>query len=321
VNEPVGEHGAGAAEAFLGGLEDEHRGAGEIAGLGEIAGGAEQHRGMRVVAAGVHHAGGLRGPGQVGLLVDRQRVHVGPEADGATGTVALQHADDAGLADAGGDLEPEAGQFGGDDGRGAHLLEAKLGVFVQVAADRREVGGEILDAGGDGHRGSPVARTGWTRIGRSARGALASRGRCPMMGQSPCFKENKGLMGPVRICSDLSRGLAADTWGRCPRPAASPGIFLGRKEDGSSGQLDPREEWEKVAVGPFAPCAGRVRCAQGAAWNSSVKAPSQAPRRPVKARPSPEACRVISRRPQLSDILPSAPVRSVAQSPGAFSIQ
>ena len=56
VHQPVLDHGLAAAAAFLGGLEDDDRGAVEIAGLGEIARGAEQHRGVPVMAAGVHLA-------------------------------------------------------------------------------------------------------------------------------------------------------------------------------------------------------------------------------------------------------------------------
>ena len=55
----VGEHGAGAAQALLGGLEDEDGGAGEIAVLREIAGRAQQHGGVAVMAAAMKAAGVL----------------------------------------------------------------------------------------------------------------------------------------------------------------------------------------------------------------------------------------------------------------------
>ena len=58
LHQPVVDHLAAAAAAFLGRLEDHHRGAVEVAGLGEVLRGAEQHRGVAVVAAGVHRAGG-----------------------------------------------------------------------------------------------------------------------------------------------------------------------------------------------------------------------------------------------------------------------
>ena len=48
---------------------------------GEIFGGAEQHRGVAVMAAGVHLARHRRLVGQPGLFLERQRVHVGAQAD------------------------------------------------------------------------------------------------------------------------------------------------------------------------------------------------------------------------------------------------
>jgi hypothetical protein len=44
------------AAALLGRLEDHDRGAGEVARLGEVARAPEQHRGVPVMAAGVHLA-------------------------------------------------------------------------------------------------------------------------------------------------------------------------------------------------------------------------------------------------------------------------
>ncbi len=78
-DQPVLDHGQGAGAALLGRLEDDHGGAGEIAGFGQILGGAEQHRGVAVMAAGVHLAGNGRLVGQPGLLFERQRVHVGAQ--------------------------------------------------------------------------------------------------------------------------------------------------------------------------------------------------------------------------------------------------
>jgi hypothetical protein len=79
--QPVVDHRLGAGPALLRRLEDEHGGAGEGAGLGEVARGAEQHGGVAVMAAGVHLAGRLRGIGGAGLFQNGQRVHVGAQAD------------------------------------------------------------------------------------------------------------------------------------------------------------------------------------------------------------------------------------------------
>jgi hypothetical protein len=56
VEDALFEHQPGAALVFLGRLEDEMDGAGEVARLGEVFGGAEQHRGVAVMAAGMHAA-------------------------------------------------------------------------------------------------------------------------------------------------------------------------------------------------------------------------------------------------------------------------
>jgi hypothetical protein len=55
----------------LGGLEDHGDLAGEVARLGEIARGAEQHGRVTVMAAGMHHAGIFRRIGNAGRFHDR----------------------------------------------------------------------------------------------------------------------------------------------------------------------------------------------------------------------------------------------------------
>ena len=57
VEQPFFHHDAAAAAILLGGLEDEVDGAAEVARFGQILGGAEQHGGVAVMAAGVHPAG------------------------------------------------------------------------------------------------------------------------------------------------------------------------------------------------------------------------------------------------------------------------
>ena len=70
VHQAVLDHRLAAAAAFFGRLEDDDRRAVEIARLGEVAGGAEQHGGVAVMAAGVHLARHGRGVGLAGLLGD-----------------------------------------------------------------------------------------------------------------------------------------------------------------------------------------------------------------------------------------------------------
>ena len=56
LHHAVLDHLVAAAAAFLGGLEDDRHGAGEIARLGEIFRRTQKHRGVAVMAAGVHLA-------------------------------------------------------------------------------------------------------------------------------------------------------------------------------------------------------------------------------------------------------------------------
>ena len=99
---------------------------------------------VAVVAAAVHEAAAARAPGELVLLVHRQRVHVGAQADrfGRWPVCrAADHADDAGLADAGRAPRRRRQTRSACDHarRGAVLLEAELGMRVQVAAERRQL--------------------------------------------------------------------------------------------------------------------------------------------------------------------------------------
>ena len=149
-HQAVVDHRLGARAAFLGGLEDDDRRAREVAGAREIARGAEQHRGMAVMAAGVHLAGNAGAIGQVGRFLDRQRVHVGAKADGALALALapLDDADDAGLADRGPDLvAAELAQTFGDEIGSARQVVEKLGIGVQIAPPSLRVGDQLLNRG------------------------------------------------------------------------------------------------------------------------------------------------------------------------------
>ena len=125
------------AFAFFGGLEQEADGTGDVgAPPGDDARGAEQHRDVTVVAAGVHVHRRARAIRDVVLLVERQCVHVGPQHDRLPGPRSAQHADDAGLADPGMHLVPQRQQPIGDERRGAIFFETELGMLVQVAPRR-----------------------------------------------------------------------------------------------------------------------------------------------------------------------------------------
>jgi hypothetical protein len=145
-------------------LKDHHRIAGEVPRLREIASRAEQHRGMAVVAAGVHQALRLRGVGKICLLLDRKRIHIGAKSDHLDLAIAgrlltLDDADHAGLPETGRDLvAAKLPQAVGDESRGAVNVIEQLRLLMDVAAPSLDVGLQIGDAVDDGHGklGSPA---------------------------------------------------------------------------------------------------------------------------------------------------------------------
>ncbi len=136
-----------AAAAFLCRLEDHRDIAGEVPRFGEVLRRAEQHGRMAVMAAGMHLAGGRRGPGPAACFGDRQGVHVGPEPDGAArAAIAADEADDPGPAEAGHDfVNAEFPQFSFDEGCRIFDREQELRVLVQMAPP---FGHFVLELGG-----------------------------------------------------------------------------------------------------------------------------------------------------------------------------
>ena len=74
---------------------------------------------------------------QARRLAYRVGIHVGAQPDGGSGAV-LEHPDDAGLADAFRDVEPQRSQFLGDDSSRARLRKRDLRILMQIL----EYGGE-----------------------------------------------------------------------------------------------------------------------------------------------------------------------------------
>ena len=120
VHEPVIDHRHRAGAALFGGLKDDDGVAGEVACLRKALGRAEQHGGVPVVAASVHLAGDFGAVGEVGLLFDRKRVHVGAEPDRARARSfgPANDADHAGAADGGLDFVAAEGAKPVGDKRG-----------------------------------------------------------------------------------------------------------------------------------------------------------------------------------------------------------
>ena len=126
-------HDLTAAAVFFGGLEQQRHPAGEFAGFGQILGRTQQHGHMAVMAAGVHLAGdgrGMLGPGQ---LFDRQRVHIGAQADGRPSPLPVDDGNNAGLGDAGMDfVHANLAQPVDDEGGGVVAVKGQLGMLVQM---------------------------------------------------------------------------------------------------------------------------------------------------------------------------------------------
>ena len=103
---------------------------------------SEQHRRVRVVAAGVHLAGDLRREWFPATLGQRQRVHVGAQTRDLTGQRATNDADDAGFRDAP-VLDVERGQLAFDDAGRSLFLETEFGKAVDVAPDLDRARGDL----------------------------------------------------------------------------------------------------------------------------------------------------------------------------------
>jgi hypothetical protein len=147
IEEPVLDHRLRPGVALLARLEDQVRGAVEVARLGEIARGCEQHRRVAVVAAAVHAAvigGAVR---ELVLLVHRQRIHVGAQADRLAAVVAASDHDrhDARAPDTRVVLDAERGKLLADDVGSAVLFEAELRMHVEIAAHRGVLGLPAFD--------------------------------------------------------------------------------------------------------------------------------------------------------------------------------
>jgi hypothetical protein len=151
LEQAVVDHRLRAAQAFFGRLEDEVHHAVETPRGRQVARRAQQHRGVAVVAAGMHYALVHRAMAEAVDFQDRQRVHVGAQANRPRAAAGTQHADHAGAADAAMNLVEAKGiELGRHQARGAVFLEAQLRVGMDVLPPRRHLGmqrGEQFDGG------------------------------------------------------------------------------------------------------------------------------------------------------------------------------
>jgi hypothetical protein len=149
----VVDHGQRTGPALFGRLEDHCDRAFEIAGFGQILGGAEQHGRVSVMAARMRLAGGLRSPGLARGFQDRQRVHIGAEPDHRPlPLITLDDADHAGAADAGlHDIAAKGSELVGDEGGRVVDVVEQLRVLVKMAPPLRNLILHFGDAIDDRH--------------------------------------------------------------------------------------------------------------------------------------------------------------------------
>ena len=135
LEQAVAHHHAAPAAVLLGRLEDHIGGAVEVARLGQVARGAEQHGRVPVVSAGVHAPFVARAVRTLRGLVHGQAVHVGAQADraAAASSASLDHADDAGAGQSAMHLDAPVAEPLRDDVGGPVLLEREFGMHVDVA--------------------------------------------------------------------------------------------------------------------------------------------------------------------------------------------
>ena len=140
------DHDLAAAPALFGGLKKQHGSAIEIARFHQIFRRAEQHGCMPVMAASVHR------PRMGGFIInvrnfmDRQRIHVGAQANDAAGCVGLafDHRDHTGLCNAGFKrIHANLAQALLNEGRRLGQVEIQFWNGVQMSAPSRDFAMQI----------------------------------------------------------------------------------------------------------------------------------------------------------------------------------
>src|SRR5438067_7167506 len=110
---------------------------------------------MAVVAACMHLARMARRVLKCVEFLHGQRIHVGAQADGPVRAAVPDDADHAGDAQAAHDLDAPFIEAGGDHVGGTLFFIAELGVGVDVAPDRFELGLMCKDGFDQSHSCSP----------------------------------------------------------------------------------------------------------------------------------------------------------------------
>jgi hypothetical protein len=132
LEQTILDHASGAAEALLRRLEDEMNGSVQVRIGGEAPGRANQHGDVPVVPAAVKRTRGLACVRYAGVLIDRQCVHIGAEANAAARRTTPKAAHDARAADAAMDVKPKSSKGFRNKASGAMFEEAEFRVPVNI---------------------------------------------------------------------------------------------------------------------------------------------------------------------------------------------
>ena len=134
------DHDLRAARVLFGRLKNQVEGARKLHLLRDVLGGRHEHGAVPVVAAGVHHACIHTAVLKCIDFLDGQGVHVGPQAQAFAAAAASQLSHQPGGGQAARDAVAPALQLLGQQLRGPKLLQAQLGVAVQIVAQRYKRG-------------------------------------------------------------------------------------------------------------------------------------------------------------------------------------
>ena len=132
IKQPIGQHGLRATAAFFRRLENEMHCAVEIARLGQIARGREQHGGVPIMSAGMHlalDAGFMREA--IGFRY-RQRIHIRAQPKPALPIPIAQDTNHPGIANAAMHFNPPGGEAFGHQRAGPDFLKPQFGMGVKI---------------------------------------------------------------------------------------------------------------------------------------------------------------------------------------------
>ena len=266
LEQPAVDHGAGPHHGLLGRLEDEEVPAGKVVRPpGEYPGGAEEHRGVRVVAARVHPTLDHRAEAHRRPLVHREGVDVGPQDHRLAPMSALEHEGRTGGRGHRALDEAEGGGARPDEGGGGVLFGAELGVRVQVASgvDHLVEGG--VDArraarrpvGGAGH--ASAAGGAMTAPHEHAQGVVEQRPLVRRLGQEG---QQLGVVGDRRRPSRAPRALRPEPAGARPGGRSGPSRRPGSRWPGRPGprRCPPHRPPSARGRGPAGPAGRGRRC-------------------------------------------------------------